>query len=331
MKFSYEWMREMARGVDTKPAELERLITMKTAECEGIEHWGTQLEQALAVRVVSVDPLPKSKNKRVVIDAGDGSYHVVVCGAPNVASGMTAVWMRPGTKLDGKTIGQVSIDGVGSEGMLVSGEELGINRDHSGLLAIEAKPGEKLPELRPDWIIEIDNKSLTHRPDLWGHYGMAREVAAMTGATLVDPVKLDRLPAKGSAAVQVEIEDYQMCPRYSALALDNVNVRPSPLWLQARLQAIGLNPINSVVDVTNYVLAELPQPMHAFDADKLAGNVIFVRHARPGESINALNGESYTLSYADSGDCRRPRSDRPCRRDRRRRKCYFRNHKAHRA
>lgn len=195
MKFSYQWLSEMVPGLETKPSELERLITMKTAECDGIEPSG--------------------------------------------------------------------------------------------------QPGP------PDWIIEIDNKSLTHRPDLWGHYGMAREVSAITKNRLIDPVHLEQLPPSSSSSIAVEIEDYLLCPRYSALVFENVTVAPSPLWLQTQLASIGLNPINNIVDVTNYIMAELPQPMHAFDADKLTGNTIYVRQARAGETVNALNGECYRLDPAN--------------------------------
>src|SRR5580700_5889666 len=146
-----------------------------------------------------------------------------------------------------------------------------------------------------DHVIEVDNKSLTHRPDLWGHYGMAREVAAILGQPLRDPVRPQSLP-DAPPAIRVTIEDYALCPRYSALVFENVTVRPSPLWLQYRLEAIGLNAINNIVDVTNYVMSELAQPMHAFDAEKLDGPMIFVRNARPGEEIVALNDESYNLS-----------------------------------
>lgn len=288
----------MTPGLATRPEELERLITMKTAECEGIERWGAHFESVVAARVLSVEELPAGKNKRVVIESANGTRHTVVCGAPNVREGMIAAWAPPGTVLSGRNIERITIGRVESEGMLASGAELGINRDHSGLAELDAQPGEKLPGLFPDWIIEVDNKSLTHRPDLWGHYGMAREVAAITGGTLVDPVKLDRLP-QGRPAIEVSIEDYTVSPRYSALIFDNVRVAPSPLWLQARLEAVGINPINNIVDVTNYVLAELPQPMHAFDADKLAGNTIFVRRAQSGETLKALNDECYTLANSD--------------------------------
>ena len=133
-------------------------------------------------------------------------------------------------------------------------------------------------------MIEIDNKSITHRPDLWGHHGMAREVAAILGKKLKDPAHLSLLP-EGPAAVKVRIEDFTLCPRYSALVFENVTVQPSPLWLQYRLTAIGLNPINNIVDMTNFVMAELAQPMHAFDADLLKGDTIFVRAGEGGRAL----------------------------------------------
>jgi phenylalanyl-tRNA synthetase beta chain len=144
-----------------------------------------------------------------------------------------------------------------------------------------------------DHVIEVDNKSLTHRPDLWGHYGMAREVAAILRHKLIDPVKLAAIGAL--APIRVTIEDYALCPRYSALVFDNVTIRPSPRWMQERLEAVGLNPISNIVDVTNFVMAELAQPMHAFDAEKLRGGEIIVRVAMPGERLAALNDESYDL------------------------------------
>jgi phenylalanyl-tRNA synthetase beta chain len=166
-------------------------------------------------------------------------------------------------------------------------------RDLAQLITIKTAESEGVEKHGDDYVIEIDNKSLTHRPDLWGHYGMAREVAAILGRKLVDPVKPAQFP--GSAPVRVSIEDHSLCPRYSALVFENVTVKPSPAWLQQRLEAVGLNPINNIVDVTNYVLAEIAQPMHAFDAAKLRGDEIIVRSARAGETIKALNEESYTL------------------------------------
>jgi phenylalanyl-tRNA synthetase beta chain len=300
MKFSYRWLRELVPGLNTDPAGLQRLITMKTAECEGVDPVGTHFASVVAALIVSVSPLSKGKNNLVVADIGGGKLVKVVCGAANVRPGLLAPWVPPGTRLGEKLIGRTTIEGAESEGMLASAAELGVGRDHSGLLELDAalKPGDLLSGLLPDFIIEIDNKSLTHRPDLWGHYGMAREVAAITGFELSDPVKPDLLPG-GASPLKVEIADYALCPRYSALVFENVHVGPSPLWLQARLEHLGVNTINNIVDVTNLIMLELPQPAHAYDADKLTGDTIFVRPANVDEALAALNGETYTLTPAD--------------------------------
>jgi phenylalanyl-tRNA synthetase beta chain len=300
LKFSYRWLSDLVPSLNTEPGELARLITMKTAECEGIEPVGGHFANVVAARVLTVSPLPKGKNKLVVAEIGGGNQINVVCGAENVRPGLLTPWVPPGTKLAEKLIGRATIQGAESEGMLASAAELGISRDHTGVLELDSaiQPGDPLAGLLEDWIVEIDNKSLTHRPDLWGHYGMAREVAAITGLGLIDPVKTELLPA-GPGPIKIEIADYALCPRFTALLFDNVTVRPSPLWLQARLEHLGLNPINNIVDVTNLIMTELPQPTHAYDADKLSGDTIFVRSAFDGERLAALNSETYTLTPAD--------------------------------
>jgi phenylalanyl-tRNA synthetase beta chain len=296
LKFSYNWIRELVEDLDYAPGPLEKLITMKTAECEGIELAGSMLERACAARVESVEPIEGSHNFKATVDAGRYGRKTVVCGAPNCRAGVVSAYVPIGSKI---------IHGVESDGMLASAAELGISRDHAGIVELDSQVGAPLPGCVPDSIIEIDNKSITHRPDLWGHHGMAREVAAILGNKLKDPAKLSLLP-EGPAAIKVRIEDFTLCPRYSALVFENVKVRPSPLWLRYRLTAIGLNPINNIVDMTNFVMAELAQPMHAFDADLLKGDTIFVRPAKPGEHFRALNDEEYTLDssnlvIADSG------------------------------
>ena len=299
MKFSYAWLNELVPDLTAPPIELERLITVKTAECEGVEAVGSHFATVVAARVISVDNLGDTKNRSVLVDVGRGKEVRVVCGAPNVSPGMLAPWVPPGSILHGKRIGRAVISGIESDGMLASAAELGVSRDHSGLLELHGiAPGDTLTGLAPDWIIEIDNKSLTNRPDLWGHHGMAREVAAITGNALLDPVDDTVLPT-GAALVKVEIADYLLCPRYSALMLENIRIRPAPLPLQARLESVGFKSINNVVDTTNYILAELPQPMHAFDADKLTGDTIYVRLALPGERLHALNDETYVLTESD--------------------------------
>jgi phenylalanyl-tRNA synthetase beta chain len=281
MKFSYHWLNEYVEGLDTNPRELAQLITMKTAECEGLEEVGAPLSEAQAALILAVEPIAGSHNLKALVETAEGTKWVV-CGAPNCAAGMYTAWLPVGRKV---------VAGVESDGMLASGVELGITRDHSGIVKLDS------PELTlaPDTIIEVDNKSLTHRPDLWGHHGMAREVAAITGKPLREPAHLDLVP-HGQPAIGVEIADLSLCPRYSALVFENVTVQPSPLWLQYRLESIGLNSINNIVDVTNFVMAAITQPMHAFDASKLHGPTIFIRPAREGESVTALNDEHYDLA-----------------------------------
>ncbi len=235
--------------------------------------------------MISVEPITGSHNVKARVDTGRYGEKTVVCGAPNCRPGIRTAYLPAGKKV---------IHGIESDGMLASGAELGINRDSAGIIELRTPVGAPIAGCAPDSIIEIDNKSITHRPDLWGHVGMAREVAAISRRRLVDPVNMELLPA-GNAPVKIAIADFDLCPRYSALVFENVIVGPSPLWLQYRLTAIGLNPINNIVDLTNYVMAELAQPMHAFDRDLLKGDTIFIRPAQTGERVTALNEEEYQL------------------------------------
>ena len=188
MKFSYNWIREMVPGLTPSAGSLERLITMKTAECEGIEETGALLGEACAARVESVEPIPGSHNVKAVVDAGALGRKTVVCGAKNCRPGLLTAYVPLEKKV---------VNGVESDGMLASGAELGINRDHEGIVELGSLDG-----CAPDSIIEIDNKSITHRPDLWGHHGMAREVAAILGLELHDPARLDFLP-QSPAAIKI--------------------------------------------------------------------------------------------------------------------------------
>ncbi len=288
MKFSYNWIDELVEGMEAPPSELVSLITLKTAESEGVEAYAQHIATARVVRILAVEPIEGSKNVKATVDCGNLGTRIVVCGAPNCRVGLlTAYW----------PCGIALVSGIESDGMLASGSELHINDDDEGILELaEMECGAPLG-LAPDSIVEIDNKSLTHRPDLWGHHGMAREVAAILGKPLREPANLQLLPS-GKARIKVCVDDFGLCPRYSALVVENVRVRPSPLWLQYRLQAIGLNPINNIVDVTNFVMAELAQPMHAFDADKVRG-AIRVRSGVAGESLVALNGQTYDVGPAN--------------------------------
>jgi phenylalanyl-tRNA synthetase beta chain len=298
MKFSYNWIREMVPGLDVPAKELGLLITMKTAECEGVEPYGAHMAAVVAAKLLSVEPIEGSHNTKVVVDTARHGTKTVVCGAPNARAGLVSAYVPAGTLLEGREIRKATISGIESDGMLSSGAELGINRDSAGILSLDAAPGETIAGCEPDWIIEIDNKSMTHRPDLWGHFGMAREVAAILGLPLKDPVRLDLAPNSASP-IRVAIEDLDLCPRYSALVMDQITIQPSPLWMQYRLMAIGLNPISNVVDATNWVMAELAQPMHAFDLEALAGDTIYIRPARAGEKLVTLDEVCRELQSAN--------------------------------
>jgi phenylalanyl-tRNA synthetase beta chain len=200
-------------------------------------------------------------------------------------------WLRelvPGLKMDVTTLAQqITMKTAECEGVHDPGAFAG-----ASVAAVASAENSE-----PDSIIEIDNKSLTNRPDLWGHLGMAREVAAIAGLSVADPVE-DLPTAASKGDLSISIEDSNLCARFSGQRVENVKVAPSPLWMQYRLNSLGVNPINNLVDVTNYVLCELGQPMHAYDAD-LLGDTIVVRAAHKGESILALNGEKYSLSPED--------------------------------
>ena len=279
MKFSLNWLREFTE-VPADAALTMKLITTRTAECEGLESYGEAT--ASVATVISSEPVPGTKLNLAQVETERYGHKTVVCGAPNCRAGLRTAYLP---------IGRKTIQGVESDGMLAGSDELGINRDHIGIVELTG------PLPPTDHILEIDNKSLTHRPDLWGHFGMAREVAAITGTKLMDPVDLSLLP-EGPPAFEVE-GHAELCPRFSALVYENVTIAPSPLWLQFRLTALGMNPINNLVDLTNYVAAELAQPMHAYDRALLHGNKLTARLATDGERVTALNKEVYSLTPAN--------------------------------
>jgi phenylalanyl-tRNA synthetase beta chain len=283
LKFSYQWLSELVEDLSIDAKEVSRLITLHTAESEGVETHGALLAGACPATVLRVEAIPNSHNVKAEVMTDKYGAKTLACGAPNCKEGLRTMYVPLGVK---------RVSGVDSDGMLASPAELGINKDHDGIIALEGDL-----DLAPDSVIEIDNKSLTHRPDLWGHYGMARELAAITKLPLVDPVSMELLPA-GEPAIEVVVEEPELCPRYSAQVFEGIVVGEAPWWLQYRLETIGLNSINNIVDVTNWVLAELPQPTHAFDADKLQGKII-VRKARAGERLRALNDIEYELTPDD--------------------------------
>lgn len=272
MKLSLNWLRDHV-DIDDKTAEqLSELLTMSTAEVEGVEHKGLDINGVVAGRIVSMNAHPESQKLNVIqVDVGMETVQSV-CGAPNVRVGMTVPIALSGGCLPGiASITPTKIAGVASNGVACSPRELGIGDSHEGVLELSGncRPGDDVVDLLRlrDTLIEIDNKSLTNRPDLWGHYGFAREIAALTGQPL-KPLQVSPMEELLSSepVVRVAIDDPEKCMRYCALGIDGIDTRQSPGWLQTRLAYVGMRPINFIVDLTNFIMLELGQPMHAFDA-----------------------------------------------------------------
>jgi phenylalanyl-tRNA synthetase beta chain len=303
MKFTLAWLKE---HLDTDEP-LERLadkLTMIGLEVESIEDKAKLLAPFTIARVISAEQHPNADRLRVcMVDIGDGSAPVqVVCGAPNARAGLISVFSPPGTYIPGKniTLGVGTIRGVESRGMLCSAAELEISDDHDGIMELPAHApvGQRYADwaLLGDPVIEI---SLTpNRPDCTGVHGIARDLAAADMGKFRDPAIK---PVRGEfpCPVKVAVDDISLCPGFALRLVRGVNNAPSPKWLQQRLAAIGLRPINALVDITNFMTYDRGRPLHVFDASKVKGNLL-VRRAKDGETLLALDGRTYTL---DSGVC----------------------------
>lgn len=309
MKLSLRWLSRHVDLSDIEPRQILADLTMSTAEIEGIHAIGEGLDGIVVGHVVSRDRHPDADKLSVCqVDVGHGRVLQIVCGAPNVAAGQKVPVILPGDTLPAVgakgalAIKQARIRGVESNGMICSEAELGISEDHDGILVLDADlpAGARLVDVLPvkDHVLEIDNKSVNHRPDLWGHHGFARELAAIYGREL-RPVGLPvPVPAVGTA-VHVRVEDTAACPRYCGVVIDGVEAGPSPTWLRWLLRAVGQRPINLPVDLTNFVMLDLGQPLHAFDLQHLKGRDVVVRRAREGESITTLDGMERRLADHD--------------------------------
>jgi phenylalanyl-tRNA synthetase beta chain len=312
MKFSWNWLSDWVDLSGVPVAEVADRFTMTVAELEGVEPVGQGLRGVLVGRIAALEQHPNADKLKVVdIDLGDGRTAHGVSGAPNLAVGARVPVALPGTVLPGGVeVKAAEIRGVASAVVLLSEREMGLSDDHSGvmLLADDAPLGASLPDVLPveDWVFEVDNKSLNHRPDLWGHHGLAREIAAMLGLPL-KPLA-DTFPVGEGPAVAVQVDDAADCPRYMAMAYSGVTIAPSPFYVRHRLRAVGLRPINNVVDITNYVMMALGEPVHAFDRRTLTGGRIVVRRAAEGEPFRLLDGRELKLTNEDLviADAERP-------------------------
>ncbi len=273
MLLSTNWIREFVNldGLDLD--ELIHRFTLSTAEVEDIYHMGEDTEKVVVAKILSVEKHPDSK-KLHLLKVDNGTEVVdCVCGAPNVREGMLVAFACEGGKVSGHPINCAKVAGYESHGMCCSESELGMSDDHSGIIEIEEGTplGTDIKELfgLDDVVFEVDNKSLTNRPDLWGHYGIAREFSALTGRELTPIEKLDLSKYNDLPQVSIDVQDDKLCYRYSAIKVENITKKVSPVKMRVRLYYCGLRAINLLADLTNYIMLELGQPMHAFDLTKV--------------------------------------------------------------
>ncbi|MBN2563011.1 MAG: phenylalanine--tRNA ligase subunit beta [Phycisphaerae bacterium] len=335
MIISLNWLKDFVDiPADLDPRDLALRFTLTTAEVEGVERVGPNFTGLVAARIESIRGNPgEEKLKTVIVDAGAGKKCTSLTTAPDIKVGDVVIYAPPGAVIAGHEVGTTDPAGRPSEGMIVAGQSIGLMQVGANAMFLPPSfaPGQVIGPIArgpsagsiggssaggvgttsaggasgvlatnadnpfDDWVIEIDNKSITHRPDCWGHYGIAREVAAILGVPLkaydvTDPTELTRpdLPA-----IPIEIDDPALCPRYSGLLMKGLKAQPAPLWMQVRLALCGQRPIDLLVDLTNYIMLELGQPMHAFDGAALPN--IQVATAAPGERFTTLDGTTRAM------------------------------------
>lgn len=275
MLVSMNWIRDF---VDLDGFDIDALIhrfTLSTAEVEEVYHYGENTSNVVIAQIVSIENHPNSKKLHLLkVDAGEKLYDCV-CGAPNVRVGMKVAFAKEGGSVNGFAISKATIAGYDSFGMCCSEAELGISSDNSGIMEImdDYPLGTDIKTVYDleDVVFEVDNKSLTNRPDLWGHYGIAREFSALTENPLKSVERVDCSVYKDLPSVDIDIQDTENCYRYSGIKVDNVTKHTSPVNMRIRLFYCGSRAINLLADLTNYIMMEVGQPMHAFDRRKVDG------------------------------------------------------------
>ncbi|MBR5228013.1 MAG: phenylalanine--tRNA ligase subunit beta [Clostridia bacterium] len=268
MYISINWIKDFVdlNGIDVD--DLIKRFALSTAEVEGVQKHGDNLSGIIVGKIMKVEEIAESK-KLHKLDVFDGKENVqVMCGAPNVREGMLVPFAPVGSVVQGINIGKATLAGYDSFGMCMSEKELGISDDHAGLMELyDVEPGTAIKDIMDidDIVFEVDNKSLTNRPDLWGHYGIAREIAAITGRELKALEVEDLEKYSNLAKLNINIEDKEKCLRYTSMAVENISKHVSPINMRIRLYYTGSRGINLLADLTNYIMLELGQPMHAFD------------------------------------------------------------------
>jgi phenylalanyl-tRNA synthetase beta chain len=301
MYISRDWLKDFVKIPDSLSAkELGLKLTMAMAEIEGWVDHKKGLKDVVVGELLEIKKHPNADKLSVAkIDVGEKKPRQIIFGqlVKMKVGDKIPVALAPTTLPMNIEIKKAKLRGEMSEGMLCLDQELGLSKEGVTLQYFDkvVKNGTKIAQaLKLDDIVyEIDNKSLTHRPDLWSHYGVAREVAAILGN------KLESYKVKsfkdGKEKLDIKINDYQLCSRYMGVVIEGIIIEASPDWLKKRIEAIGMRSINNIVDITNYVMTEIGQPLHAFDYDKLEGHRIVVRKAKPGEKIKTLDDENRKL------------------------------------
>ena len=313
MKLSLSWIKDYVSLPDD--ADLTKLaydLTMDTVEVEDVEYLGKRFENMVVGVITAVNPHPNADKLRVcTVDLGEAEPKEIVCGGINLAVGMRVAVAVPGAIVrwhgEGEPveIKKSKLRGVESYGMICASDEIGLgdllpSKQEAEILDLSAwdvPAGTPLADALDlnDVLLEIDNKSMTNRPDLWGHYGIAREIAALYKLPMkkIEPVKVD-----AKSDFKVEIKDIDRCPRYIGVEMDGVSVKASPFSMQSRIWRVGMRPINALVDITNYVMLATGNPTHAFDADNIEDHIT-VRRAAEGEKLLLLNGKELSLCNDD--------------------------------
>lgn len=301
MLLSLDWLKDFVKLPRSLTAEdLAAKLTYHTVEVEKIINQADQYNQVVVGKILKIEKHPNADRLQLVQVSIGSKELSIVCGASNIEIGQLVPVALIGAQLpNGAVIQSAEVRGAKSEGMLCAPDELGLGDDHSGILILgkNAKVGEPLAKFLGlnQVVLEVDNKSLSNRPDLWSHQGVARELAAIFNGRFTPYTAgkkaLSKIEVKDR--LEVRVENFELCPRYMAIVLSGIKIEPSPAWLAKRLVAIGARPINNLVDITNYVMFELGQPLHAFDRTLV--DTIVVRPAKDGETIETLDGEKRIL------------------------------------
>ena len=301
MYISLNWLKDFVEiPKSITPEELGLKLSTHTVEIDKVISQKEKFNKIVVGKILEIKKHPSADRLQLVkVDIGKEKLDIV-CGATNIKPGNFVPVALVGAILpNGLEIKAAEIRGVKSNGMLCAEDELGMGEDHTGIMILSgAKAGQNLAEhfKLDDTIFEVDNKSITNRPDLWSHLGLAREISAFLNIKLKEPkLDLNKL-AKGKGKlekIKVEVKDSKLCPRYMAIKVSGIAIGASPAWMQERLSAVGLRPISNIVDITNYVMLELGQPLHAFDASLV--KEIGVRRAKKGETMETLDGQPREL------------------------------------